>query len=120
MTDTADEAPADAQSMKCPNCGDMLPMDDPGVIEIPVTVELLPAERAAIYDRSLQGELGRFLAERAPQLLDDDPVKVVMRELDRRLPRVTNASPKVAEAAEKMLGRARRRRRTPNGSPSYG
>lgn len=95
---------------QCENCGHPVPtIEVEKVVE--VKKELTLAERTEIINGSVEGELGRFLADRAPQLLDGNPVKVAIRELDRRLPRVTAVSHLVNEAVDEKKGTRRKRRR---------
>jgi len=103
---------------QCENCGHSVPVIEiERVVEIEKIVEvkkeLTLAERTAIIDASVEGELERFFLDRAPDLLlvSDSAVTVAMRELDRRLPRITAASHLTDEARDAKMGKRRKRRR---------
>lgn len=96
----------------CNNCGHPVPVVEvEKVVETIVTKELTKAERAAIIDASIEGELARFLQDRAPHIFDDSPIRVAIRELDRRLPRTVAVSHLVNEKVDAAKGTRRNRRR---------
>jgi hypothetical protein len=96
----------------CENCGHPVPVVEvEKVVEKIITKELTTAERAAIIDASIEGELARFLEARAPQIFDDSPIRVAIRELDRRLPRTVHVSHLVNDKVDAAKGTRRKRRR---------
>jgi hypothetical protein len=87
---------------RCPHCDGEI---------VPVERILTRRERKEVIDSASEGKLRAFFEARAPWLLDDHPVTVALRELDKRMPQQRVVSTKAQDAVDQHRGRKRPKRK---------